>query len=243
MRTVRIYQPGTYTLGESIELSPGAAHHIGKVLRMQPKEQLTLFCGDNREFTATITHAVKKSIVVHIDNIVHMNRESSCSIHLAQGIPRGDKMEWIVQKAIELGVTQITPLLTQHGSVKHDQARLEKKQHQWQAIAIHACEQSGRNMVPAIQMPCSFKQYLQPTDTTSTKWILDPYSSRSFNSQIKPSTHISLLIGPEGGFHEDEIQLAKDAGFQPLSLGPRILRTETATISALSILQALAGDL
>jgi 16S rRNA (uracil1498-N3)-methyltransferase len=243
MRTVRIYQPGTYAIGESIELSPGAAQHVGKVLRMQPKEQLTLFCGDNREFAATITHVLKKGIVVHIDDITPMNRESPCTIHLAQGIPRGDKMEWIVQKATELGVTQITPLLTQHGSVKHDQTRLEKKQHQWQAIAISACEQSGRNIVPIIQMPCSFEQYLQQQNTTSNKWILDPYSAHTFKSQIKPSTNISLLIGPEGGFHEDEIQLAKNATFQPLSLGPRILRTETATIAALSILQALAGDL
>ena len=243
MRTIRIYQPGTYDYGDSIALSSGAAQHVGKVLRMQAGEQLTLFCGDNREFTATILEVLKKDIRVHIDSVTHMSLESPCSIHLAQGIPRGEKMEWIVQKATELGVATISPLLTQHGSVKHDTARLEKKRHQWQAIAISACEQSGRNHIPLIHMPCSFEAYLKQQQPALNKWILDPYSPHTLKSQVKHSTHIALLIGPEGGFHEDEIKLARESGYQSLSLGPRILRTETATIAALSILQALSGDL
>lgn len=242
MRTVRIYQPGTYACGESIELCANASQHVGKVLRMQAGEQLTLFCGNNHEFKATITSALKKSIIVHIDQMTKINRESPCAIHLAQGIARGEKMEWIIQKATELGAASISPILTQHGSVKHDKERLDKKLQQWQNIAISACEQSGRNTLPIIHAPCTLEHYLQQ-NTTSNKWILDPYASNTLKNQIKPTASMTLLIGPEGGFHDDEIKQATLAEYQPVSLGPRILRTETASIAALSILQALVGDL
>ena len=243
MRTVRIYQPGPYAPGELLELSPSASQHVGVVLRMQPGQLLTLFCGDNRAFTATISVILKKRVVVHIDSVETVNRESPCALHLGQGIAKGDRMEWIIQKAIELGVASISPLLTQHGAVKHDASRLLKKHAQWQAIAISACEQSGRNTVPRIHEPCSLSIYLDRCSVIECKWILDPHTTASWRDNIYPSTEIALLVGPEGGFHASEVEQAFVAQFKPIAIGPRILRTETASIAALSVLQAIAGDL
>lgn len=243
MRHVRIYMPGTYEPGETIELSTAAGQHVGTVLRMQANDPLTLFRGDNREFDATIAAVHKKKVTVDIHAANLVNRESPRLIHLAQALSKGDRMEWIVQKAVELGVTSLTPLITAHCAVRLEQERLAKKQLQWQAIAIAACEQSGRNQVPTIHSPCSFATYLQQCDARY-KMVLHPTASDSLTKHI-PSTQgdIALLIGPEGGLSEEEIDIAKEKAFHPLSLGPRILRTETAAIAALSIVQALAGDL
>lgn len=242
MRTIRIYQPGPFSCGDEIALSASASHHVKTVLRMQNDEHLTLFCGDNREFSGVITQILKKVVHVKILDMKTVNRESPCSIHLAQGLIKGEKMEWIIQKATELGVASIYPIWTQRSVVKQDKAYLDKKLQQWQAITISACEQSGRNTLPIIHPPLSFENFLH-CNLTSARWILDPYATQTCKSHIKPTHEMTLLIGPEGGFHENEIKQALQKQFQPLSLGPRILRAETATISVLSILQALAGDL
>lgn len=242
MRAIRIYQPGEYKLNDTLTLSPAACLHVGTVLRMQPGDPLTLFCGDNREFTASIKAVSKKNIEVHIDSVQAVNRESPCALHLAQGIAKGDRMEWIIQKAIELGVASISPVLTQHGAVKHDTSRLLKKHAQWQAIAISACEQSGRNHLPIIHEPCLLETYFEQCQT-SNRWILDPHTHTPWRDHLHPCSEITLLVGPEGGFHPDEIKQARTHQFASLTLGPRILRTETASIAAVSILQAIAGDL
>ncbi len=242
MRTVRIYQPGPYETGDSIELAAAASLHVGVVLRMQPGETLTLFCGDNREFAATITAVYKKIVVVTIDSVHMVNRESPCSIHLAQAISKGERMELVVQKAVELGVASITPLLTTYCVVRLDAERMAKKQLQWQAIAIAACEQSGRNQLPIIHQACSLDAYVQQCQA-QTKLVLHPNAAKSWRDYTLTHHDIALLIGPEGGLHEDEVALAKTRQFQPLSLGPRILRTETAAIAAISMIQAIGGDL
>ena len=242
MKTIRIYEPGPYSLDEPFTLSTNAHQHVAIVLRMQPGEMITLFCGDNQEYTALITEVHKKRTLVRITETKTVNRESPRALHLAQGIAKGDRMEWIIQKAVELGVASITPLLTQHGAVKHDQARLLKKQEQWQAIAISACEQSGRNTLPIVHEPCLFTTYLAHCQAP-LKFILEPNTSKSLRDYSFPDGDIALLIGPEGGFHANELQEALANQFKPLSLGPRILRTETAAITTLSILQALTGDL
>lgn len=242
MRTVRIYQPGNYSTGETFALSANACLHVGVVLRMQAGDELTLFCGDNQEFSATITEVTKKQVIVRIDAVTHVNRESPCALHLVQGIAKGDRMEWIIQKAIELGVASISPVLTQHGAVKHDQTRLLKKHAQWQAIAISACEQSGRNTIPLIYEPCSLTHYLNQCNIQQ-RWILDPHTTHSWRKEVHDAKEIALLVGPEGGFHPEEIQDAQAHQFKSLSLGPRILRTETASIAALSLLQGMVGDL
>ncbi len=242
MRTIRIYQLGHYTVGELIELSATASQHVGVVLRMQPYDELTLFCGDNREFAASITRVHKKKVMVTITAVRDVNRESPRAIHLAQAISKGDRMEWVMQKAVELGVASITPLFTSHCVVRLDATRLAKKQAQWQAIAIAACEQSGRNQVPKVRPACILDVYLQACDATM-KLVLHPQGSKSWRDYTANAGDIALLIGPEGGLSDEEISQARAHGFQSLSLGPRVLRTETAAITALSVLQAIAGDL
>lgn len=242
MRVIRIYQPGDYQSGQSLELSPEAGQHVGVVLRMQPGELLTLFCGDNREFTATITTVKKKQVIVSLGLALEVNRESPLPVHLAQAISKGDRMEWVMQKAVELGVASITPIISDRCVVKLDKERMEKKRHQWQAIAVAACEQSGRNQVPVVHQPITLINYVQ-TAPFQLKLILHPEGAKTWRDFDLKQPSIGLLIGPEGGLSDEEVSLACEYGFQSLSLGPRILRTETAAITALSMLQAVGGDL
>ena len=241
MRTIRIYQAGPYENNDTIELAPAAGLHVGVVLRMQPGEQLTLFSGDNREFSATIVSVYKKKVTVRIDTVRSANRESPRAIHLLQGISKGERMEWVVQKAVELGVTTITPLLTAHCAVRLDADRLLKKHAQWQAIAIAACEQSGRNQLPIIHPASPLDAYLQQCQAR-TKLLLHPHSQQTWRDYRVTEGDIALLIGPEGGLSDDEVALATALQFKPWCLGPRILRTETAAIAAISVLQASSGD-
>ena len=242
VRVVRIYQPGSYEKGETVALSATAGLHVGVVLRMQVGDQLTLFCGDNREFPATIVTAHKKKVTVMINELHLISRESPRAIHLAQAISKGDRMEMVIQKAVELGVASITPLFTTHCVVRLDAARLNKKQAQWQAIAIAACEQSGRNQLPIIHEAYEIDAYLAHC-TARTKFVLDPHADKSCRDYSFIEGDIALLIGPEGGLSDEEVRMATTAQFQPLRLGPRVLRTETAAITALSVLQALSGEL
>jgi len=242
LRSIRIYQAGQYDIGQTIELSAAASQHVGVVLRMQLGESLTLFNGDNYEFPAIISSVHKKKIWVAINAKHEVSRESPRAIHLAQAISKGDRMEFVIQKAVELGVASITPLFTSRCVVRLDADRLAKKQLQWEAIAIAACEQSGRNQLPAIHPACSLDSYIQQCQA-SIKLVLDPRAQTSWRDFNFSSTDIALLIGPEGGLSDDEVDLTKASGFNSLSLGPRILRTETAAIAALSVLQAIAGDL
>ncbi len=242
MRTIRIYQPGTYQPGDIVPLSESAAQHVGLVLRMPVGSELNLFRGDNYEFKATICFAHKKNIQVCIDSMMAVNRESPRSIHLAQAIAKGDKMEWIIQKAVELGVTSITPLLTERSVVRLDETRLHKKQQQWQAIAVSACEQSGRNDIPILYPACSLEHYLLTT-AAQHRFLLSPKATQSWPQIPLDTAELALLIGPEGGFSEQEVQWAMQQQAQSIRLGPRVLRTETAAIVALGIMQTLYGDL
>ncbi len=243
MRTVRIYQPGNYSLHDVVELSEPASHHVLRVLRMRTSDSLILFRGDNQEFSALITAIKKHQVTVRIQGVQAVNRESPCVIHLAQGIAKKEHMPFVIQKAVELGVASITPLLTQHGSVRQNSKHLAKKHAQWEAIAIGACEQSGRNILPPIHEPCSLEAYLERCDTPN-RYLLDPKADTSWREfSRKNSGEITLLIGPEGGLSPQEVSDAKARNFEGIALGPRILRTETATLTALSVLQALLGDL
>ena len=244
MRTIHIYQPGTYQLHDAVLLSEGASHHVSRVLRMRTNDALTLFCGDNHTYSARIIAIQKHWVTVRIEGVRFANRESPCIIHLAQGIAKKEQMAFIIQKAVELGVASITPVITQHCTIKLDANQLAKRYTQWESIAVGACEQSGRNKLPVIHPPCHFETYLAQ-NTTPYRYLLDPKSETNFRDGIQDHTpgEISLLIGPEGGLHPEEISNARAAKFQGISLGPRILRTETATLTALSVLQAFLGDL
>jgi len=247
MRTIRIYQSGHFDTFQSVALDSQASQHVAVVLRMQPGEQLTLFNGSNQECQATILAISKKTVTVEINRMERISRESPLIVHLAPGIIKGDGMEWLIQKAVELGVTSISPLLTQHGAIKQDPARLAKKHAQWLAIAISACEQSGRNTLPILNVPMPLDRYLKQS-MQGNRAILDPRASQPWSLTTRKTYdetphEWSILVGPEGGFHPDEIQRAQAASFQSFHLGPRILRAETASIAALSVLQALEGDL
>lgn len=242
MREIRIYQPGDYQINESLILNSEAGQHVGVVLRMQAGDKLTLFKGDNQEYEALITDVHKKRVEVMITAQQLINRESPRVIHLAQAISKGDRMETVVQKAVELGVTSITPLITERCVVKLDAERMEKKRLQWQAISIAACEQSGRNQVPEILPVLTLDNYIKKL-LSDLNFVLYPEAAKSWRNYTFDNHQIGLLIGPEGGLSDNEIRLLFANNFVPLSLGPRILRTETAAITALSVLQAVCGDL
>lgn len=242
MRTVRIYQAGDYPPGTLFDLTPEAGQHVGVVLRMVAGDQLTLFSGDNREYEARITFVQKKKVRVEILSCVEANKESPLRIDLAQAVSKGERMEFVVQKAVELGVHSITPVISSRCVVKLDKDRMEKKRLQWQAIAIAACEQSGRNQVPVIHPFIDLDDYLTNTDQ-AYKLTLDPGSDKTWRDYSLTADDCALLIGPEGGFTAEEVKKASHAGFATLALGPRVLRTETAAIAAISLLQAVGGDL
>jgi 16S rRNA (uracil1498-N3)-methyltransferase len=242
MRIIRIYQAGNYGVDDIISLSESAGQHVGVVLRRQPGEKLVLFSGDNREWDVEIVTAHKKKVAVRVLAERIVSRESPRIVRLAQAISKGEKMEWLVQKAVELGVSEINPLVTQYGAYKFDEDRLTKKHQQWQAIAIAACEQCGRNQVPLVTFPMPLFQFLQH-NYDGTAYVLDPYTGKSCREYDEPKGDVTLLIGPEGGFSPEELNHIVTAKFSPLTLGPRILRMETAAICALSVVQAMWGDL
>lgn len=241
MRTIRLYQPGPLTPGQSVALCEDAANHAGKVLRMQAGEALELFNGDGNNYAAVIIEVGKKQLVVDIQSSSANPVESPLKLHLGQGISRGDRMDFAIQKAVELGVSEITPLFTERCGVKLDAERLEKKREQWQKIVISACEQSGRSLVPPVHPPVTLEKWLGQTDNC-LKLTLDPWTNATIK-QLTPTDRLRLVIGPEGGFSDREVAATTLAGFQPVRLGPRVLRTETAALTAIAALQLQLGDL
>ncbi|MFN6970003.1 MAG: 16S rRNA (uracil(1498)-N(3))-methyltransferase [Rheinheimera sp.] len=241
MRIPRIYQPGVLLPQQFISLSEEQANHVGRVLRMEAGDALVLFNGDGFNYPAVITETGKKSVQVQINEQLENPVESPLKIHLGQGISRGDRMDFAIQKAVELGVTEITPLFTERCGVKLDAERLQKRTEQWQKIAIAACEQSGRSVVPLIHTAVQLNKWLTQ-ETKDLKLTLDPWTSDSIKT-ITGSQTIRLVIGPEGGFSDREVMLTTQAGFVAVQLGPRVLRTETAALTAISALQLQMGDL
>ena len=243
MRSTRIYHPEVLNEGQSADLSPEASHHVAVVLRFGLGEQLTMFDGQNIEYRVEIIDLNKKKVRVMVIQKTQVSRESSLKLHLAQGIAKGERWTFSLQKAVELGVTDITPLWTQHVAYKWEKKLDDKKMQQWQDIIISACEQSGRTQIPTLHPMQRFEDFVQQCPS-SNRFILQPLSGHHW--RVLPwnaGMDATLLIGPEGGFNEAEYQQALKAGFRGLTLGPRILRTETAVVSALSLLQALYGDL
>ena len=230
--------------GAVIELSGDRARYLGKVLRARQGDHVTLFNGEGPEWSATIREFSKNHIALTIGESSDPGTESSLKIHLVQGISRGERMDLVVQKATELGVKRITPVLTEYGVVKLSGERAEKRREHWQKIAIGACEQSGRTIPPKIDAPIRLRDWFgQPPQSVDAQLILLPGASASLTDIAAPSTKVCVLIGPEGGFSETESDDAEIAGFQPVSIGQRILRTESAAIATIAIMQSLWGDL
>ena len=240
MRIPRIYTEQTLVTGELIQLEEGASHHLSKVLRMQTGRELILFNGAGGEFVATITEVSKKYVSVLIAEHTSDNRESPLQLELAIGISRGERFEWVLQKATELGVTKITPLITERTEVKTGGDRQEKMLDRWQHIIISACEQCQRNILPELSAPIAITDWLQNVDS-DLRFVLHHRDSKTLPAEQKPQS-VTLLIGPEGGLSENEIAQAQTKNFNALTLGPRVLRTETAPVAAISLVQYLWGD-
>lgn len=241
MRNPRIYSPQPMATNSLLELTDTAANHVGKVLRMKPEEPLILFNGEGVAFQGRIQSISKKSVAVFLEDEVAGSVESPLSIHLGQSLSRGERMDYAIQKATEVGVTEIAPLFSDRSEVKLTKERQEKRLHHWQQIAISACEQCGRNRVPVIHPPISVDEWTS-VQSSELKFVLHHRAARKLEDYDKPES-VSLLIGPEGGLTSEEIDQAEKSGFNALALGPRVLRTETAPVSAITLMQYLWGDL
>ncbi|PUA27751.1 MAG: 16S rRNA (uracil(1498)-N(3))-methyltransferase [Cellvibrio sp. 79] len=240
MRIPRIFTEQALITGELLQLEEAASHHLSKVLRMQAGRELILFNGSGGEFAAIIQEVSKKTVTVAIAEHIADNRESPLQLELAIGISRGERFEWVLQKATELGVTRITPLITERTEVKTGGERQEKLLDRWQQILISACEQCQRNLLPELSAPVQISDWLT-TVNSDLRFVLHHRDSKTLPAEQKPQS-VTLLIGPEGGLSESEITQAQEKNFNALTLGPRVLRTETAPVAAISLVQYLWGD-
>lgn len=244
MPRTRLYIAGSFAPDTQVALDADKAHYVSRVLRLRVNDTLSVFDGEGGEYAATIQGLSKTGATLRIDAVTKTETETNLRVHLVQGISRGDRMDFVVQKATELGVKRVTPILTKHGVVKLDKARAEKRRDHWQKIAASACEQCGRVRLPLIDVPVPFENWLDNKPRrVDAQLILSPGAATSLTGIETPETKVCVLIGPEGGFSAAEFEGANAAGFQPVSLGPRVLRTETAAIATLAILQSRWGDL
>jgi 16S rRNA (uracil1498-N3)-methyltransferase len=240
MRTSRLYVPLPLSNHQLIELDDDSAHYIRTVLRLKKGQSILLFDGSGSEYLCSVAEASRKTVSVQVNESVARSVESPLSVTLGLGISRGDRMDWSVQKSVELGANSITPLLTERCVVQFkDEKKSQRLQH-WQKIAQHACEQSGRTVLPAFGDIEQLESWV--SQQQGLKVFLDPYADTTLNALTPVGQHVTLLAGPEGGFTDGERELAKATGFIPVRLGQRILRTETAALSALAAVQMLWGD-
>lgn len=242
MRTPRVFTDQPIASGARITLEAGPSRHLLAVLRLRPGSALTVFNGAGGEFTAALVDGAGGRAHIAIGRHSNRERESPLAIHLGIGIARGERMDWVVQKAVELGVSAITPLFTERSEVRLNQERGDRKHRHWRQIAVSACEQCGRNRLPAIAKPVALLSWLGATRDLGL--VLDPEAGIALCRVERPAgTGVHLLIGPEGGLTTAEIDDAVAAGFVRANLGSRILRTETAPLVAISLLQSRWGDL
>ncbi|MDH3537951.1 MAG: 16S rRNA (uracil(1498)-N(3))-methyltransferase [Gammaproteobacteria bacterium] len=244
MPRTRLHIAGTYSAESILELDSEKARYLSRVLRLRVGDSLLVFDGAGNEYAATISGFSRSSATLRVGSRTAAKTETVLRVHLVQGISRGERMDFVVQKATELGVKRITPVLTEYGVVKLDSKRAEKRRDHWQKIAASACEQSGRVRLPLVDTPVSLKTWLgSKPGLVDAELILKPGAATPLTRIHAPKTKVCVLIGPEGGFSEMEYEDADIAGFEPVSLGPRVLRTETAAVAALAILQSQWGDL
>ncbi|WP_025131069.1 16S rRNA (uracil(1498)-N(3))-methyltransferase [Pseudomonas sp. PH1b] len=238
MRLSRFFIDAPLSLGEH-ELPEAQAHYIARVLRMAEGDALQVFDGSGMEFRGTLVEAGKKRVRVRLDESFAGQDESPLQIHLGQGLSRGERMDWAIQKATELGVAEITPIFSERCEVRLKDERADKRLLHWRQVAISACEQCGRSRVPVIHPPLLLADWIKQS-TADLKLVLHPVAA-PLESHAKPGT-LAFLIGPEGGLSDAEVEQAQGAGFLPARLGPRVLRTETAPVVALAVAQQLWGD-
>jgi len=244
MRDIRVHTKQPLSSGTEIILDDFAAKHIGTVLRLNPGKFVTIFNGEGGEFKSTIIKINRNKITLLVGEHVKTTNESPLNIHLGIGISRGDRMDTVIQKSTEVGVTEITPLFTERVGVKLQNDKLKSRLLHWQKVCISACEQSHRTKIPIINSPKRIENWIHSVPAQK-KIMLDPEGTTQISTLKNDNAivDISLLIGPEGGFSVREVEIAKNFEFDQISLGPRILRTETAPIVAISIFQSIWGDI
>lgn len=244
MYRTRLFIQDDLAANTQLQLGLDQTRYLGRALRMKPGEKLVVFNGTGGEFVATILSIEKATSTLAIEEQRETRTESPLKIHLVQGVSRGDRMDFVVQKATELGVKRVTPILTEHGVVKLDAQRAAKRREHWQNIAQSACEQSGRTRPPLIDTPIPLKNWFGgKTRDADIDLILRPDAEVSLAAIATPATKLCLLIGPEGGFSANEVEDAEIAGCKAVTFGPRILRTETAAVAAIAVAQSLWGDM
>jgi 16S rRNA (uracil1498-N3)-methyltransferase len=243
MANLRFFTDSPLALNADIQLSENAAAHATRALRLNVGDNAIIFNGDGFDYACTLTSVKKNTVTAKITSANAISNESLLNITLLQGISSGDRMDFTIQKAVELGVKKIQPINSQRSVVKLTQERAEKRIEHWQNVAISACEQSGRAFVPKVLPPLSLENWLSQNPYNNTlRILLNPVGAKRLEEIEKPASTIELLIGAEGGLSQAEIDLASAQHFQSIVLGPRILRTETAALTAISVMQALWGD-
>ena len=247
MRISRLFLEGSYQANQTIPLPKEQAHYVLTVLRLKNNFQIEAFNGHGLLAKGKLIVTSRRTADLHIESVEETHTESPLNTVLVQGISKGDRMDASIQKAVELGVTAIQPVFTERCDVKLQDDKLEKRRSQWQAIVINACEQSGRTVVPQVLPIQTYQAWLDSKNESSAPTfglVLDPYAQDSLKTVTQPTieTAIHLLIGPEGGLTENEVDAAKILGLTPVQLGPRVLRTETSGPAILAILQTLWGD-
>jgi 16S rRNA (uracil1498-N3)-methyltransferase len=239
----RFYSPPPLPVGGSFDLPPDAAHHASRVLRLKAGDVVDIFDGIGNECQGLVADISGKRVTVTGITAKNNSCESPLHVVLAQALSVSEKMDWIIQKATELGVKEIQPLATDRSVAKLPEERVHKRLEHWQQVAISACEQCGRNVLPSIHVPVDIMMWLQQTRMVpEAKYILQPEGATSLHDQAKPRDRAVLLIGAEGGFSQTEITAALQCGFIPIRVGARVMRTETAAIAGLAMLQTLWGD-
>jgi 16S rRNA (uracil1498-N3)-methyltransferase len=240
MRVSRLYVNAALNVGGRIELDDDATHYVRSVLRLKQDQNIVLFNGQGGEYVGRFSEVSRKHVRVEIETYSQRDVESPLQVNLGMGISRGDRMDWAVQKAVELGVAKLTPLLTERCVTKLTDDKKQQRLQHWQHIVQHAAEQSGRTRLPEMSDIIDISEWL--SQQQGLRIFLDPYAEHSLADLQPENQRVTLLSGPEGGFSESERQLAKAVGFIPVRMGARILRTETAVLSALTAVQTLWGD-
>lgn len=244
MRLIRIHVESPLAVGAQVELRGKAALHVARVLRLGAGDRVTLFNGDGADYRSEIKELHKGSLTLGVSAAVPARAESPLAITLVQGVARSERMDLVVQKATELGVTAIVPVATARSVVRLDADTRAKKLAHWRGVAIAACEQCGRATLPEIAEPTDFESWLaRPSGLQTLRVLLSPHAEASLVATAAGATRIEMLVGPEGGLEDTERDLALAVGYRACRLGPRVLRSETAAVAALAVLQSAAGDL
>jgi len=239
----RIHCPQGLAPGAHVVLPETAGHHVARVLRLKEGDPLILFDGRGGEWTAAITLVRKDEVRADLKSFDPVDRETPLAVTLVQAVAAADKMDWIVQKCVELGVAAIRPVAAKRSVIRLSGERMERRVAHWQAVAAAACEQCGRNRVPPVAPIVDLPQYLgEPAVENALRLLASPVDARRLRELPQPPGGITLLVGPEGGFEDGELQAAHAVGFRGVNLGPRVLRTETAGAAALAGMLALWGD-